>query len=790
MKTYRSTLTLVAVFFAGLVGLWLLEYSGVLTESQRRERKDHILPELIDRPESAITRVAITREGQTLAFERRGKDRWQMIEPVDAAADPTSLETLVRNLKGLRRSPDTGTINGPAESYGLAPPAAVIRLWESQGSRSATTSDPLAVLEVGKTANDFCFARPAGTPGIEVISKKLLSFVDRPVPEWREQNLVPLPSFQVTRLAIHRQGLDVKAERSGNGRWRLTAPVPFPANAPKIESALAAFSAIRVVDGAKGFVADNVKDYAPYGLASPEATIELSTPDQPDAPLVLHVGTKPSGHPDRVYVRRGDQDDVVLVSDRFLSEIPKDSVALRAQDVTDFLPAAVSQIEIKAQGSTFRLLRSREGWALKSPHAEKADTMLVQSFLNALDGLKTSEFLAPSKVPLPNLDPPLMDVKVWQSPRSSDSAQKQDSSAGPPTAPPALSLRLGRHDRLKKTVFGQIEGDSVILALPDSLLDVLPRNQYAFRDRGVLAVSPASVAKITLIREGKTTVLEPDGSAKTPNRWRMLEPVKAPADTGAITQLLALLSDLRAEEFAADTVGDGKIFGFDHPPIVVSWQAEGAHGGHPDPAKNAASAPASHAAGTLKIGNPVPGKPGTFYASIEGLPVVFTLAGEAIQILAAEFRDSQVISLPPESIRRLVFLVPGRTLAFVRRAQPTGSPADWSPEPGTDARSVDLSRFNDLVVHLARLRTPRFFQYDGPFPAAAGLDRPRLTLEFHTADGKSQTLRLGETLGNMILAATTSGTTGPIFLLPGAAWSALIQTLTPALELPEDVFSP
>ena len=135
MKTYRSTFALIGLFFAGLLGLWWLESSGVLTEAQRRERMDHILPDLLDTPEAAITRLEISSGGQTLAFERRGKDRWQMTEPVDAAADPTNLETLVRNLKGLRRSPDTGTIFGPAESYGLAPPAAVVRLWESQSLR-------------------------------------------------------------------------------------------------------------------------------------------------------------------------------------------------------------------------------------------------------------------------------------------------------------------------------------------------------------------------------------------------------------------------------------------------------------------------------------------------------------------------------------------------------------------------------------------------------------------------------------------------------------------------------
>ena len=134
-------------------------------------------------------------------------------------------------------------------------------------------------------------------------------------------------------------------------------------------------------------------DFAPFGLDRPEATIELTSASQPDSPIVLHVGKKVPDHPDRVYVRRGDQDDVVSVSDRFLVEIPRDSIAFRSQHVTDIDPAAVSEIAINALSTTFRLERQGTAWRLNSPQAGKADSYLVQSLVNQLDGLQTSEFL-------------------------------------------------------------------------------------------------------------------------------------------------------------------------------------------------------------------------------------------------------------------------------------------------------------------------------------------------------------------------------------------------------------
>ena len=140
MKTFRPTFVLIGLFFAGLLVLWWLEDSGVPTEAQRRGRLNRVLPDLIDVPETAITRLEILRGGETLAFERKGTDRWQMTRPLDVAADSTIVETLIGNLKNLRKSPDSGTITAPPESYGLAPPGAVVRLWGDAGS--AATSQP------------------------------------------------------------------------------------------------------------------------------------------------------------------------------------------------------------------------------------------------------------------------------------------------------------------------------------------------------------------------------------------------------------------------------------------------------------------------------------------------------------------------------------------------------------------------------------------------------------------------------------------------------------------------
>ena len=124
--------------------------------------------------------------------------------------------------------------------------------------------------------------------------------------------------------------------------------------------------------------------------------------------------------------------------------------------------------------------------------------------MNKLDGLQTSEFLEPAKVARADLQQPLMKLRLWQSNSSSRARVNRVEGSESEAGEPALSLLIGRHDVLKKTVYGQIEGDNIVLALPDTLLDVLPHNRLAYRDRGVLSVNPGIITRLQVIREGKT----------------------------------------------------------------------------------------------------------------------------------------------------------------------------------------------------------------------------------------------------------------------------------------------
>ncbi len=598
-----------------------------------------------------------------------------------------------------------------------------------------------------------------------MVDNKLLNAIDLPVNDWREQVVMGVPTFQVATLSIKRKGAEeIRAERNARGKWRLTAPVKTPANPARIESLLSALSSLRVVDGQNGFVADDVKDLAPFGLANSELTVELTTTRPGDAPLVLHVGKPVPDNKDRVYARQGDQDDVVIVEARALSEIPANFVPLRNQQVLDFEPATITQVEIKGLSDPFQLKKAAGGWSIALPVEAKADRISVASFLTRLDGLTTSEFLPSNMAKTAGLDPPTMTISLWE-------ARGPKTKAEGPSGDPAVVLKIGRHDLLRKTVFAQLEHDESVLAVPDTILDVLPRNSLAFRDLTMLTLNPADVRKLTLIRAGRTDVLEPD-SKGGPNRWRL------PADRGAGRHEIghADSRDLigAAGRSACGTLGrrwqnlrSRPADGRDHLGDRSAPRAEDRCAGPRTPA---------------------------YYAQVDDKSFVFTLKTDILKPLEAELRDHLVLSFSESRAQRLVLNWgwPPRSVAFKRHTAAIKGQPEWIDEPGSDASGLDQSRIGTVVKAMSQLQAIKFVQYDGPIEASTGLLRPRLTAEVMLSGAEPvRTLRIGYSRPDgHIFAAEGTSASGPVFLLPSVAWDALIESGERLPALPENVFAP
>ncbi|MFO0953655.1 MAG: DUF4340 domain-containing protein [Isosphaeraceae bacterium] len=756
---HRTTFALLALFFLGLGVLWWADYADIPTDAERRELSSRLLPSLRNVRLDQILRVDVESRSPDLRVSVTrlpGGAGWQLREPVEATADPNLVDTLVANLKELRKSADAGTITGDPAPYGLDAPQATVKLY------GVNSKLPLAVLEVGKTLRDRTYVRPGGASGAEVVDARLLGAVGRPPTDWRDRLLIRVPSFRVAAMTIEESDPARTTHLSREDRkWRITQPFQAPADDDKVEGLSAELAALRVVDGKDGFAADDVTDLKPFGLDAPFLTVTVTPFQGSGSPQVLKLGAPVPGQPNQRYAMRGGQNDVVRVDVKVLRETFTGPVALRSQSVVDLTPARVSALKIdsRVMGAEFDLQKSADGWTLAGAATRKADNPSVEGLISRLIELKASEFFNASQVPDPGLDPPNHRIQVWQrfpGTRNSPSAAKTGERASQP-GELRVDLRLGRHDALKRTVYAQIAGDPTILAVPDTILTVLPRSKFAFRDLAILDLRVADVDRLTLERGERTATVQAPSSGNAATNWRMVEPVDAPADVQAVTSILSVLAGLRAESWAADSVGDGKEFGLDAPAIRVKWQTR----------SNPSTTPGKAQAGrgperVLRIGRTRPNGGGAF-ANIEGEPTVFTLSPGMLTLFDSELHARDVLTFPAEKAERVVLRWPTRTLALVRHPG-----AEWTPEPGYDSSGFDFSRLPSALKFLSGMQTPRFFQYRGPFPDQSGLNQPRLKLQVWTQGDKApRELVIGRELTETQSLGTNSlAPEGPVFIVP------------------------
>ena len=149
MKKHHTTAALLVLFFTGIVVLWWADFADIETNADRAKSSQFVLPELMDLNEFAIQKLEIDDGKQKVVFDRRGRQRWQMLKPIDTAADAAMIEANLRSLKELRKSRDSGEIKGDAKSFGLDKPAATVSPFGSDADK------PLAVLDVGVALKEY-----------------------------------------------------------------------------------------------------------------------------------------------------------------------------------------------------------------------------------------------------------------------------------------------------------------------------------------------------------------------------------------------------------------------------------------------------------------------------------------------------------------------------------------------------------------------------------------------------------------------------------------------------------
>ena len=338
---------------------------------------------------------------------------------------------------------------------------------------------------------------------------------------------------------------------------------------------------------------------------------------------------------------------------------------------------------------------------------------------------------------------PRATLSVWVMPDEDEAA-----AADPFDRPADARLAIGRYDAGTKAVFGRLRDDRSVLVLPETILPVIPDHPLAYRDRTIARTNPAAIRRVVVERDGRTLAVARSAATGPESVWRVVEPLTAAADRVVASLLADALAGLRAERLVAEEPESLAPYGLDDPAIRASWTAE--------------SGEATER--TLLVGDPVPGRKGERYATLDGAPAVFAIGPKLVTLLTTELRDRRVIGFPPEELDRVVVRGPEGSVSFRRE---TGGP--WEPSSGDWPAGYGPDVLDRLIKALAALTAERFVQDVGPMPPGVGLTPPARTIELGLRDvDETATIRLGATAGTSRYAALGADGPGAVLLVPAA----------------------
>ena len=258
---------------------------------------------------AAVQRVRLQRADEEILAVRDPDKGWQLREPLAAPAEGAAMDQLLERIKSaeveayVAEEPDAEALAG----FGLNPWSTV------QVSLFLGEEGVEKRLQVGSNAKfGYHYGRDRGRPPVFTVDSTLVQELVQPLAKLRLKKTLQFSRDQITAVELWRQGQLLAARQDTAGVWHLTAPVEQAAKSWKFSGMLTELRDVEVAQ----FVADGVKDFEPFGLASPQVRVKLLAGEE----TVLEVGLG-NQEGDLVYLRRLDEESVYLVDKVLLNDL-------------------------------------------------------------------------------------------------------------------------------------------------------------------------------------------------------------------------------------------------------------------------------------------------------------------------------------------------------------------------------------------------------------------------------------------------------------------------------------
>ena len=395
------------------------------------------------------------------------------------------------------------------------------------------------------------------------------------------------------------------------------------------------------------------------------------------------------------------------------------------------------------------LFRSRLGdqWRLREPVDALADADQTRQILSLLANLRYSRVLE----------------------MTAESAREYG--LDPAVGTINFSTRAGRHTLvvgaaggLSTQRFSYVTkpGESKAYLVDAEVNDLATADVQAYRSRELVTVDAGWIAAIRLVNRDAAV-----GLRRVEGRWRIIEPVRMPADGEAAEALVRAVKGLGIVHFVSDegtaTAGEedeaSVRYGFDAPQLAIElfdvraaglrYPQEGLEGEvNLDASSNGEGLSAERSAvddGALRIEFGRHGDMGSVvYARVLPYRAVYTVTDEAYRSVAKrldDMRGRRLAAINEAALRQLKIDIDGVSVTLEQQR------GQWQLGDGEGAR-VESGELQRLLKSLGEITYRSYSDGAARGQAELGLDNPRGSISWrHEYERESQIVLLGRPVG-------------------------------------------
>ncbi len=451
---------------------------------------------------------------------RREEKGWRMRKPMEAPADPETIEQLLVNVTGARKRNEI-TVSS-FEEYGLENPGIVLTLRTQRGQEFELA------IGLSSTYTGQVFACYPGSQKVFTVSEAIKNTLSRQPSDFMMSRLIDvdvgsLENYLTVRLKRPAKDLELRNER---GQWQISLPETAPAENAVVEEWLRRLGMLR----ASGFLTQATD--TPTSLAT-----ALEALEQPILQLELIHATKGvhkltvgkvAAQRGLVYVaRRNDEPEVLYFGHEKFEELDVDENHFRSRNLFTLRPSDVGYVVFEIGRARTDIVRNEKGeWEFVGDPTRRVDQEKVNLRLDLLLKTRIKEYVDsdPRDASVYGLMPPRMRFTVTAADKSRSEILEVGKSE--PDNVTSVYARRGGDNK----VF-TIEMGRELIVLPDTLADP----HFADFDE-------RTASRIEIEIDGQAYDLRREGM-----EWKILRPgqtVYAPADLGKLKRVLETLKKL------------------------------------------------------------------------------------------------------------------------------------------------------------------------------------------------------------------------------------------------------